>query len=71
MSTTDTTTTTTTGEDKAPRLNFASIIRTLRGIMERHEAGEPVYAEMAARIKEREEDPNGLIRESLNSEAIS
>lgn len=68
---TTTTTPTTTDEEQGTRLNFASILRTLKGWDERHKAGEPVYAEMAARIKERENDPNGLIAESLKAEHSS
>lgn len=42
------------------------ILRKLRDIEARHEAGEPVYAEMAARIEARHaEAAEALIREAL------
>ncbi len=51
---------------KGRKVAMLSILRTLRAVVKRHEAGEPVYAEMAARIQGREhEAADDLIREAL------
>lgn len=56
-------------EEETPETRKAAaldILRKLRDIMVRAEAGEPVYAEMAARIDARErERAEALIREAL------
>ena len=51
---------------KARKASMLAVVRKLREIEKRHEAGEPVYAEMAARIEARQhEAADALVREAL------
>lgn len=51
---------------KARKASMLAVLKRLRDIEARHEAGEPVYAEMAARIEARQhEAADALVREAL------
>lgn len=51
---------------KATKASMLAVLKTLRGIEARREAGEPVYAAMAARIEARQyEEADALVREAL------
>ncbi|MCV0439689.1 MAG: hypothetical protein K5880_13770 [Hydrogenophaga sp.] len=54
---------------KAKKASILAVLKKLREIEKRHEEGEPVYAEMAARIEARhEEATQALIREAMEGE---
>lgn len=51
---------------KARKASMLAVVKRLRAIEKAHEEGQPVYAEMAARIEARhEEAAQALIREAM------